>query len=108
MLIEFTRPPAVQRSAPSLENRTEYGAIARDLLGTISHRILKIFLQHINLVAHLLTRKLPTDTAQDICHLSSSVTLSRGRSAICAAHCNSVHVTGYTQRLVSRSTKSGQ
>ncbi|KAN0115650.1 Transcription factor IIIC subunit delta N-term domain containing protein [Russula decolorans] len=44
------------RSASSLENRTEYGAIARDLLGTISHRVLKIFLQHINLVAHLLTR----------------------------------------------------
>jgi hypothetical protein len=105
MLIEFTRPPAVQRSASSLENRPEYGAIAQDLLGTISHRVLKIFLQHINSVAHLLTRKLPTDTAQD---LSSSVTLPRGRSAICAAHCNSVHATGYTQRLDSRSTKSVQ
>jgi hypothetical protein len=77
MLIEFTRPPAVQRSTSSLENRTEYGTIARDLLGTISHRVLKIFLQHVNLVVHLLTRKLPTDTAQNMCRLSSSVTLSR-------------------------------
>jgi hypothetical protein len=69
MLIEFefTRPPAVQRSTSSLEHRTEYGAIARNLLETISHRVLKIFLQHINLVEHILTRKLPTDTAQDMC-----------------------------------------
>lgn len=108
MLIEFTRPPAVQRSAPSLENRSEYEAITRDLLGTISHRVLKIFLQHIDLVAHLLTRKLPTGTVQDTCRLSSLVTLSRGRPAICAAHCNSVHATGCAQRLVSRSAKSGQ
>ncbi|SRR6266478_3601364 len=63
-LIEFTRPLAVQRSTSSLKNRGEYGEIARDLLGTISHRFLKILLQHINLVEHLLTRKLPTDTAQ--------------------------------------------
>lgn len=67
--------PAVQRSVSSLENRTEYGAIARDLLGTISYRVLNVFLQHINLVAHLLTRKLPTDTAHDMCCLSSFVTV---------------------------------
>lgn len=67
--------PVVQRSASSLENRTEYGAIARDLLGTISHRVLNVFLQHINLVAHLLTRKLPTNTAHNMCCLSSFVTI---------------------------------
>ena len=69
--MKFIRPPAIQRSTSSLENRTEYGAIARDLLGTISHRVLKIFLQHIDLVAHLLTRKLLTDTTQDMYRLSS-------------------------------------
>lgn len=108
MLIEFTCSPAVQRSASSLENRTEYGTIAQDLLGTISHHVLKIFLLHIDLVAHLLNRKLPSDTTQDICRLISLMTLTRGRSAICAARCNSVHATGRAQRLVSRGTKYGQ
>lgn len=50
----------MQRLTSSSENQNEYGAVARDLLGTISHRILGTFLRHISLVAHLLTRKLPT------------------------------------------------
>jgi len=44
------------RSESSPEIRSEYGTVARDLLSTISHRVLGTLLQHINLVAHLLTQ----------------------------------------------------
>ncbi|KAH9987160.1 transcription factor IIIC subunit delta N-term-domain-containing protein [Russula compacta] len=44
------------RSASSSEDKSEYGAIAQDLLSSISHRVLGTLVQHIDLVAHLLTR----------------------------------------------------
>ncbi|KAH9962694.1 putative zinc-finger of transcription factor IIIC complex-domain-containing protein [Russula dissimulans] len=44
------------KSGPSLESRNEFGAVAQDLLNTISYRVLGILIQHIDLVAHLLTR----------------------------------------------------
>jgi len=50
----------MQRSASNPENKNEYGAVAQDLLRAISHRVLGILVQHINLVAHFLTRRLPT------------------------------------------------
>lgn len=44
------------RSASNPENKDEYGAIAQNLLRAISHRVLGTLVQHINLVAHFLTR----------------------------------------------------
>jgi hypothetical protein len=40
--------------------RNEYGAVARGLLNTLSHRVLRALVQHIDSVLHLLTRELST------------------------------------------------
>jgi len=52
-------PTAAQRSASNSENKNEYGAVAQGLLRAISHRVLGTLVRHMNLVARLLTRKLP-------------------------------------------------
>jgi len=57
--INSSHPIAMQKSAQSLESRNEFGAVAQDLLSAISYRVLGILIQQIDLVAHLLTRKLP-------------------------------------------------
>ncbi|KAI9510017.1 putative zinc-finger of transcription factor IIIC complex-domain-containing protein [Russula earlei] len=44
------------RLSSSPENRNEFGTVARDLMSAISHRVLGILVQHIDFVAHLLTR----------------------------------------------------
>jgi hypothetical protein len=50
---------AAQRSASNPENKNEYATVVQDLLKAISHHVLGILVRHINLVADLLTRKLP-------------------------------------------------
>ena len=96
----------MQRSESSPENQSEYETVAGDLLSTISHRVLRALLQNINLVTHLITRKL--STTQLMRRLNSVATLSRGRPAICVARCNSVHAAGYSQGPVNRGTKPSQ
>jgi len=44
------------RSTSTPENKNEYGAVAQDLLRAISHRVLGTLVQHISLVANVLTR----------------------------------------------------
>lgn len=73
----LSNPTATQRSASNSENKNEYGAVAQGLLRAISHRILGTLVWHMNLVAHLLTRKLPdflpfyrlSSVQETICHL---------------------------------------
>ena len=91
----------MQRSS-NPENKDEYGAVAQDLLRAISHRVLGTLIQHINLVAQFLTRRLPTYSISAVGVVVMA--LYRRRPGICVAYCCSVHVARYTPGAIFRGT----